>query len=121
MKRLESGSVSIIGNDGRHKVILKAYISTFVCFSTKALHIELLSDLTIQIFLDALSRFVSRRGIPSDIYSDHEITFVGASNELKKLYSFLDENTDSIQNLFSVSNIEKEDQTRDNTIKFSVI
>ncbi|XP_046383976.1 uncharacterized protein LOC124154345 [Ischnura elegans] len=64
---------------------IKAYISEFVCFSTKAVHLELVGDLTTEAFLGALKRFTSRRGKCSDIYSDNGTNFVGANRELKDL------------------------------------
>ncbi|XP_055589557.1 uncharacterized protein LOC129741794 [Uranotaenia lowii] len=63
----------------------KAFVAIFVCFSTKAVHIELVFDLTTAKFLQALRRFVSRRGPPSDMYSDNGRNFLGARNELKRL------------------------------------
>jgi hypothetical protein len=41
-------------------------------------------DLTSNNYLSALRRFVSRRGLPSDIYSDNGTSFVGAYNDLSK-------------------------------------
>ncbi|XP_046382360.1 uncharacterized protein LOC124153308 [Ischnura elegans] len=64
---------------------IKAYISVFVFFSTKAVHLELVGDLTTEAFLGALKRFTSRRGKCSDIYSDNGTHFVGANRELKDL------------------------------------
>uniref|UniRef100_A0A182ND73 Integrase_H2C2 domain-containing protein n=1 Tax=Anopheles dirus TaxID=7168 RepID=A0A182ND73_9DIPT len=46
----------------RNRAPTKAYIAIFVCFATRAVHIELVSDLTTTSFLAALRRFVSRRG-----------------------------------------------------------
>lgn len=63
----------------------KAYVAVFVCFSTKAVHLELVADLTTAKFIQALRRFVSRRGLCSDIHSDNGRNFVGAANELRKL------------------------------------
>ncbi|XP_055714973.1 uncharacterized protein LOC129809183 [Phlebotomus papatasi] len=63
----------------------KAYIALFVCMSTKALHLELVSSLTTEAFIASLRRFVARRGIPSHIFSDNGTTFVGADRELKNL------------------------------------
>ena len=69
---------------------VKAYACLFVCFTTKAVHIELVSDLTSEAFLAALRRFVSRRGCPQ---SDNGSNFVGAHNILKDIYSFLSQDS----------------------------
>ncbi|XP_055590339.1 uncharacterized protein LOC129742465 [Uranotaenia lowii] len=63
----------------------KAFVAVFICFCTKAVHIELVFDLTTAKFIQALRRFVSRRSPPSDIYSDNGRNFLGAKNELKRL------------------------------------
>ncbi|UYV63877.1 hypothetical protein LAZ67_2005876 [Cordylochernes scorpioides] len=68
----------------RSKVIFKFYIVLFVCFTTKAIHLEISSDLTAEAFLAALKRFISRRGRPTEIYSDNATNFKGASNILKE-------------------------------------
>ncbi|XP_065075301.1 uncharacterized protein LOC135699053 [Ochlerotatus camptorhynchus] len=44
---------------------VKCYISVFVCLVTKAVHIELVADLTTKVFLAALKRFTARRGRPA--------------------------------------------------------
>lgn len=67
----------------------KAYISIFVCFATKAVHIELVSDLISDAFLSAFRRFISRRGKPDCMYSDNGTTFVGANKQLRELHSFV--------------------------------
>ena len=69
----------------RSKITLKAYISIFVCFATKATHLEVATDLSTDAFLNCLRRFTSRRGLPQGIISDNGTNFVGAHNELKKL------------------------------------
>lgn len=63
----------------------KAYICLWVCFVTKAVHIELVSNLTTEAFLNALNRFFDRRGICTDIYSDNATNFVGANRQLQEL------------------------------------
>ncbi len=77
----------------RRPVYLKAYACLFVCFSTKAVHIELVSDLTGEAFLAALKRFVARRGArrgcPTHLQSDNGSNFVGANNILKDIYALL--------------------------------
>lgn len=72
---------------GRGCRISKGYICLFVCFATKAIHLEPVSELSTAAFLATLSRFVSRRGCPSRIYSDNGRNFVGAAKELNSNFS----------------------------------
>ena len=67
----------------------KAYIGVFVCLSTKAVHLELISDLSTSAFLAAFRRFAARRGFPSEVRSDNGTNFVGTNNELHELYHVL--------------------------------
>jgi hypothetical protein len=62
-----AGPIYIKECRGRSKRTVKAYICVFVCFSTKAVHLELVGDLTTQTFLNALKRFISRRNDPNDL------------------------------------------------------
>ncbi|GFW71555.1 transposable element Tc3 transposase [Trichonephila clavipes] len=55
----------------------------------KAIHLEIVSDLTTEAFLAALKRFVARRGRPIEIHSDNGRNFVGANNELRKIFKTL--------------------------------
>lgn len=66
----------------------KAYIAIFICFATKAVHVEVVSDLTTDSFLGAFKRLIARRGKPVHMYSDNGTTFVGAQKQLKELYDF---------------------------------
>jgi len=68
----------------------KLYICIFVCFSTKAVHLETTTELSSPAFISALTRFVSRRGICKNLYCDNGTNFVGANNILKSaVTSFL--------------------------------
>jgi hypothetical protein len=73
----------------RSKTIIKGYIAIFVCFVTKAIHIEVVTSLTIEAFLAALRRFIARWGKPKTIYSDNGTNFQGASNQLHDIYKML--------------------------------
>ena len=73
----------------RKPVLVKAYLALFICFSTKAVHLEIVSDLTTEAFLACLKRFVTRRGLPSELHSDNGMNFKGAQNDLTDLYRFL--------------------------------
>ncbi|XP_024881300.1 uncharacterized protein LOC112460715, partial [Temnothorax curvispinosus] len=55
--------------------------------SIKAIHLEVVSDLTSYGFLASLRRFVARRGLPEHIYSDNGTNFIGANNQLKEMYA----------------------------------
>lgn len=77
-----AGPFLISDRKGRGCKITKAYLALFVCFSTRALHLELVSGLSADAFIQCLRRFISRRGYPSEIHCDNGTNFVGASNEL---------------------------------------
>lgn len=68
---------------GRGHQAHKAWVAVFVCFSTKAVHIELVSELSTVAFLAAYRRFTARRGACSDVYCDNGTNFVGADRELR--------------------------------------
>nr|XP_031836770.1 uncharacterized protein LOC116428796 [Nomia melanderi] len=70
---------------GRARTTYKSYLCIFVCFATKAVHIELATDLDTDAFLNCLYRFMSRRGRSHCIYSDNGTNFVGARTELNQL------------------------------------
>lgn len=72
----------------RNTKFIKGYICLFVCFSTKAVHLELVTELTTNAFLATLRRFISRRGKPHTIYSDNGTNFVGAKRKLNEFEQF---------------------------------
>lgn len=80
-----AGPVSILNRKGRGARTVKAYICLFVCFVTRAIHLEVVSDLTSDAYLLALKRFISRRGKPAEIYSDNGTNFVGLMNDFAKV------------------------------------
>ena len=73
----------------RKPTLVKTYISIFVCFATKAVHLEPVEDLSTPTFLAALTRFVSKRRVPSDIHSDHGTNFVGSARKLTEVQELL--------------------------------
>lgn len=79
-----AGPVYVLSRRGRGAKTVKAYICLFICFATRAVHLELVSDLTSESYLLALKRFISRRGKPIEIFSDNGKNFVGVKNEFTK-------------------------------------
>ena len=67
----------------------KTYIALFVCFATKALHLELVSDLTKEACLAALKRFVYRRVTPDRLFTDNGTNFIGARNDMERVKTIL--------------------------------
>lgn len=79
-----AGPFTIRNFTGRACLLTKGYACIFVCFATKAVHLEATSDLSTQAFLAAFARFIGRRGCPAQIFSDNGTNFVGAADLLKK-------------------------------------
>lgn len=88
-----AGPILINNRKGRGSVLIKSYICIFICFAVKAVHLELVTDLTTESFIAALNRFISRRGKPNNIHSDNGRNFVGAARIITK---FLNDNSSSI-------------------------
>ncbi|XP_028416058.1 uncharacterized protein LOC114539642 [Dendronephthya gigantea] len=69
------------------KASKKAYIALFSCCVTRAIHLELVRDLSAETFLCCMRRFAARRGMPSLIVSDNAKTFKAAERAVKKLFN----------------------------------
>ncbi|XP_045541437.1 uncharacterized protein LOC123722922 [Papilio machaon] len=82
-----AGPINIRPTKGRGYHSTKGYICLFVCMTTKAVHLEVVSDMTTQGFLAAFKRFVARRGHVAEIWSDNGTTFVSSAKELKILFN----------------------------------
>ena len=75
---------------GRSEV--KRYGLLFTCLYSRAIHIELLDDLSTDCFLNALRCFLALRGVVKTIFCDQGTNFVGGNNELKNAMTELDHN-----------------------------
>ncbi|XP_067934975.1 uncharacterized protein [Watersipora subatra] len=71
-----------ITKDGRKERKCHGLIIT--CMSSRAVHLELLEDMTSDCFINALRNFISIRGAVSSIRCDQGTNFVGAFNDLAK-------------------------------------
>ncbi|XP_059053102.1 uncharacterized protein LOC131847536 isoform X5 [Achroia grisella] len=92
-----AGPILIASRKGRGCQLIKSYISIFVCQAVKAVHLELVTDLTKESYMAALNRFVSRRGKPRNILSDNGTNFVGTSNELQRFLHSSNVASDMVQ------------------------
>lgn len=79
-----AGPIRIKSSPGRGERSRKGYIAIFICMATKAIHIEVVTDLTSTAFIAAVRRFMARRGLVTHFYSDNGTNFVGASKILTK-------------------------------------
>lgn len=68
----------------------KCYGVIFVCFTSRAVHVDVSKDYSTDRFLQVLRRFASIRGWPSKLYSDCGTQLVAASKELKEAITGLD-------------------------------
>ena len=76
-----TGAVYVKYGEGERKV----YICLFTCAATRAVHLEIVVDLTVDTFLLAFRRFASRKSVPHTMISDNASTFLAAAEELEKL------------------------------------
>lgn len=63
---------------------VKRYGCIFTCVVVRAVHIEILHSLDTDSFLNALQRFMARRGQLELIRSDNGTNFVGGNRELRE-------------------------------------
>lgn len=88
-------------DQGRNK---KSYILLFTCAVTRAIHLELVTDMSIDSFLKAFRRFVARRGVCRVIFSDNAKTFQRASRDLRRLWKTI--RGKELQNYFAEHRIQ---------------
>ncbi|XP_053691589.1 uncharacterized protein LOC128740104 [Sabethes cyaneus] len=75
-----------IKQGSRRPTLTKAYVAVFVCMETKAVLLEVVSDLSTDAFLASLRRLIARRGRIHELHSDNATNFRGANHELNSLY-----------------------------------
>ncbi|XP_055643908.1 uncharacterized protein LOC129780056 [Toxorhynchites rutilus septentrionalis] len=62
----------------------KRWVALFTCLTVRAVHLEVVHNLTTQSCEMAIRRFVKRYGSPTEFFSDNGTNFVGASRDLMK-------------------------------------
>ena len=76
-----TGALYVCNNHTEEKV----YICLFICATGHAIHLEVITDLTVDTFLLEFRRFASRRSLPQIIVSDNATTYQAAADELQRL------------------------------------
>jgi len=99
-----AGPLNIRNWKGRNSRTYKAWIALFICFSTSAIHIELVTDCTTDAFIAAYKRFTSRRGICATLTSDCGTNLKGADFEIRKLFSDSSTELDKLASLLATDN-----------------
>ena len=64
---------------------VKVYLCLFTCATTRAIHLEIVQDLSAQTFLLAFCKFAAWRFLPSIMISDNGSTYLSAAEELHSL------------------------------------
>uniref|UniRef100_A0A8D9B3Q3 Integrase catalytic domain-containing protein n=1 Tax=Cacopsylla melanoneura TaxID=428564 RepID=A0A8D9B3Q3_9HEMI len=98
------GPINIVMERKRGGRSVKAYVCLFICLATKAIHLEVVADLSTSAFMNSLKRFLSRRGPIKSMLSDNGTNFVGAKNHLDGIYSLL--NSDEYKQAFAQEMLE---------------
>ena len=80
--------------------VSKCYVCLFTCANTRAIHLELVPDLSVHSFLQAFRRFCACRSTPHKVISDNATTYQSAAKELKQLYR-----NPQVRNYMSTKNI----------------
>ena len=65
--------------------MVKACVALFNCYVTRAVHLDLVTDLTATTFVRCQRKFAARRGTPSVITSDNAKTFKASAKLVKRL------------------------------------
>ena len=68
----------------RGRTTAKRYGALFTCLTIRAVHIEIVNSMDTESFVNALRRFIARRGRPEEIRSDKGGNFVKGEKELRK-------------------------------------
>ncbi len=64
--------------------IKKKYGVIFTCMATRAIHIEIASSMDTNSCINAIRRFISRRGVIKELTSDNGTNLVGANQEMHR-------------------------------------
>ncbi|XP_045768680.1 uncharacterized protein LOC123869725 [Maniola jurtina] len=67
---------------GRHRE--KRWVALFTCLTMRAIHLEVVTSLSADSAIMALRRFLARKGVPTELWTDNATCFKAADRELKE-------------------------------------
>ena len=68
-------------SQNRHKL----YILIFTCMNSRAIHLEVVNNMTVEEFIMGFVRFYNRFGLPKVLYSDNARSFTSSTSLLANL------------------------------------
>jgi len=86
-----------VTSEGGAPATKKVWVCLFTCFVVRAVHIELIEDMSAEEFLFCFRRFIARRGVPKQILSDNAKQFKTARSVLNKMWSDVVRSNDVIE------------------------
>ncbi|VDO73466.1 unnamed protein product [Heligmosomoides polygyrus] len=81
----------------------KIYICLYTCLTTRAIHLEVVENLSASAFLDSFVRFSARRGVPKLVRTDCGSNFVLGQKVIDSLYTH-DRDTERSINRYCAEN-----------------
>lgn len=74
----------------RGRAVVKRYGVIFTCMASRAVHLEIAYSLNTDSCINAIRRFICRRGQVTTLRSDNGTNFVGAERELREALAAID-------------------------------
>ncbi|VDI59919.1 Hypothetical predicted protein [Mytilus galloprovincialis] len=69
----------------------KRWALLFACLVTRAIHLEVIEELSSSSFINAWRRFIALRGPVRQVRSDRGTNFVGATQDLSMIAQFVED------------------------------
>ena len=90
LKPFEVSGVDLTGNilitNKETKMLDKYYVVLFTCAMSRAVHLELVTSLSAESFINAFRRFTARRGCPKLMISDNALNFKSSSKLIQDIF-----------------------------------
>lgn len=79
----------VVKDNVKRRTKMKIWGVVFSCMASRAVHADIVENLSTEGFLKTYQRFTALRGHPRKLWSDQGTNFVGARPVLQELYEFL--------------------------------